>query len=366
MSESTGQTSQKNYGIDLLKLLSMFMVLILHIIGYGGIAAKAELHTSQHAAVYLLETISFCAVNCYALISGYVGYRSTKRVYNYSKYINLWLQVVVYNVGFSVIFRLLRLGGASGRQIIKAMFPVTNGAYWYFTAYTGLFFIIPIINNFIRKNSRKEDLALTSVIGTVFILLPFTTSFFGKDVFNYKNGYSFLWLLILYIIGAEIKKYQINKKIKSVYLFSTLFFCIGLTWITKIVLNKDYFLSYISPTIIIIAIDLMILFSNLVFKSQHIEKAIDFIAPASFGVYIIHLQKYVCDYFLTGRFEFIAGLEFWKIPLYILFFAFAIMLCCLFIEKIRLILFEVFRINKAIVRIYEFAYEKISIFLRIQ
>ena len=44
---------EKNYGIEWLRILSMYMVAVLHTLGQGG---------------------TFGAVDCFALISGYVGY----------------------------------------------------------------------------------------------------------------------------------------------------------------------------------------------------------------------------------------------------------------------------------------------------
>ena len=63
---------EKNYGIDALRVLAMFMVTILHILTQGGILNASGRFTSQYEAGWLLQTMAFCAVNVYALISGYV------------------------------------------------------------------------------------------------------------------------------------------------------------------------------------------------------------------------------------------------------------------------------------------------------
>ena len=63
---------EKNYGIDALRVIAMFMVTILHILTQGGILNASGRFTSQYEAGWLLQTMAFCAVNVYALISGYV------------------------------------------------------------------------------------------------------------------------------------------------------------------------------------------------------------------------------------------------------------------------------------------------------
>lgn len=63
---------EKNYGIDALRMLAMFMVVILHILIQGGVLNASGRFLSQYEAGWLLESVAFCAVDVYALISGYV------------------------------------------------------------------------------------------------------------------------------------------------------------------------------------------------------------------------------------------------------------------------------------------------------
>ena len=58
---------QRNYGIDLLRMFSMLLVVILHTEGHGGVLEAAQGHSVYWA--YLPEAFAYCAVNCYALIS---------------------------------------------------------------------------------------------------------------------------------------------------------------------------------------------------------------------------------------------------------------------------------------------------------
>ena len=62
---------KRNTGINLFKLFSMFMIALLHVLGMGGITGAAA-GTSSYYPVYLMQNAAFCAVNCYALVSGYL------------------------------------------------------------------------------------------------------------------------------------------------------------------------------------------------------------------------------------------------------------------------------------------------------
>ena len=39
---------ERNYGIDFLRIISMFMIVILHILGNGGILASVQIGSSNY------------------------------------------------------------------------------------------------------------------------------------------------------------------------------------------------------------------------------------------------------------------------------------------------------------------------------
>lgn len=144
------EKNDRNYGIDLLRIVSMIYVLFLHCIGQGGLLSNTIVNSSQYKLVWFIEICSYVSVNVFALISGYVIYKEEERKFKISNYINLWLQIVFYGFVITILFNIF----ASSVQInleayIKVLFPVTNKLYWYFTAYTGLFFIMPFL---IKRN----------------------------------------------------------------------------------------------------------------------------------------------------------------------------------------------------------------------
>lgn len=75
--ESVIKGTRRNYGIDALRLFSMLLVVTLHVLGHGGVLEN--LVGKKYAVCWLLECFSFCAVNCYGIISGYVGFSDKKK-----------------------------------------------------------------------------------------------------------------------------------------------------------------------------------------------------------------------------------------------------------------------------------------------
>ena len=70
------QHAERNYGIDLLRLVSMYMVVILHVLAESGVLSAQSLGTQSVA--WLLETAAYSAVNCFGMNSGYVSYRRSR------------------------------------------------------------------------------------------------------------------------------------------------------------------------------------------------------------------------------------------------------------------------------------------------
>ena len=86
---------QRNYGIELLRIIAMFMIVSLHTLGQGGILASVTPNSPQFHIAWILEIACFCAVNIYALISGYV---LSDKPFRLSRLINLRLQLLLYRL----------------------------------------------------------------------------------------------------------------------------------------------------------------------------------------------------------------------------------------------------------------------------
>ena len=70
---------EKNMGIELLRIISMFMVIFLHILNFGINYQGLESFSANWYISWFLEGFCYCAVNIYAMISGYVMLNSSKR-----------------------------------------------------------------------------------------------------------------------------------------------------------------------------------------------------------------------------------------------------------------------------------------------
>jgi len=308
-----------HYGIDLLRLLAFAYVIVLHTLGHGGIIGASTYGSNQYMLSAGMEIWSYCAVNLFGLISGYVGF-STKPEKTWQArllaYLRLWLQVVFYAVVPSVILLFAVPGTTDPGKILKGFFPVTTGQYWYFSAYTGLFLLMPVLNAALRSLDRaylKRFLFL--------FLLVFSLYASPMERFALREGYSVFWLVLLYLAGGAVRKIQMQRdadtaanpgRTKHIRLLCLggIILCALFAWIWLIrdchltifdvQIKRTTWMSYTSFTVTLSALLHLILFSHISIPAK-LQRFIRRIAACSFGIYLINTQPAIWS-LTDGRF----------------------------------------------------------------
>ncbi len=342
---------ERNYGIDLLRLVSMLMVVILHVLGQGGILKNISNLTLKGESFWSLEILCYCAVNVYAIISGYVGYKSKHRG---RSLVSLCLQVLFFSMLITGADLLIALRNGSPISLASTVlnFLPSIRSYWYFSAYFCLFFFMPILDKIIDCVPRKN---LRSAAAFCFLIFCCWTQLYTK-VSNLNGGYSVLWLAVLYLVGAYISRYDPLKKWSFPLCFSIFLAFIALTVAVRISLGlvtrpifgspkgMNLLVSYTSPTITLAAFFLVYSFSKAKFNAV-INKIISVLTPLSFGVYLIHCHPIVFSR-MQGSFTWILQKPTFFGLLSVLGISFSIFSVCLLLDWIRFLLFKVCKIQQ--------------------
>lgn len=130
---------------------------------------KTSNEWNYHIA-WLMEVNACCAVNCYALISGYVSVKNKNSQNRICKYLSMWVQVFFYSVGITLIAFLFNHESIGIRALLESLFPVATNQYWYFACYTALFFLMPWLNRFIQIVDKRE---LTKFVALLIMMFSF-------------------------------------------------------------------------------------------------------------------------------------------------------------------------------------------------
>lgn len=336
-----------NAGIDFLRIFAMFMIVVTHVLGKGGVrdsvAGTVDVHFLQ---TWIIQASVYVAVNCYALISGYVGFRSN---FKYSKVANLWLQVAFYSIGITLFFLILGKDIGSN-DWLAAFFPVITGQYWYVTAYFGLMLTMPFFNIALPR-MELSDLAKMIVTGfIVFSLLPVLLDTSVSE-FSLSKGFSMTWLILLYIAGAFLARIDLKKYNKPFILIGIYVLSIAATLILKYTVSEKWY-WYTSPTISLGALALFILFVNLkISPSGKLVSFIKFFAPATFGVYLVHLHPLVVKFAMRDFAENFVNQSPLVFPFAILGVSLLIFFGSILIEKVRIWLFKTLQVSQMTTKI---------------
>ena len=345
---------QRNFGIDALKILSMFMIVILHILGQGGILANVPPFSVRYFISWYLEIMCLCSVNCFAIASGYL---SAEKTYSFKNIIILWLQVFFYSVLIIGAAKLIKPEAIDRSYIKKALFPTMSHSYWYFTAYFGLYLFMPLLNIIIEKAPKNI------LLRSLFLIIGFTCigALFDSNLIWEAGGYSCIWLMLMYLVGGAVKKY--NLKIKNRFKGLALFFVLcGINFAAKLIADKFSansnlmgifnctLLNYTSPFIAAASIQLFFFLEQYSPKHNFVKKTILFFAPLSFGVYLIHTNIAIWNNLLTNAFVFVTGYLSAGFVFMIFASAVSIFIVCALIDYLRAKLFKLLKVHNLAVK----------------
>lgn len=223
--------------------------------------------------------------------------------------------------------------------------PVHYNYYWYFTAYFGMFFFIPFMNKLLVSLNKKQAKVL---VLTIFMLFSLRPAALLVDRFRLEKGYSLLWLASLYLIGGCIRILELEKKINKTWLLIIYWGTVLLTYACNNMegVNRESFLfSYTSPTILISACTLVILFAKLKVKVIG-KKLIGFFAPLTFGIYLIHTEPLIWNHILAGKLTRFGQAPAIPFILHWVLSAIILMLVCAIIDYLRLLIFKLLHIKQ--------------------
>lgn len=198
---------QRRTNIELLRIVSMLMIITLHFIGHGGVNDSYTTPGIMCVAVSILKGICMVAVNCFVLISGYFGVKSS---FSWKKVLKLEAQIWTYSV---VIFSILAITGAVKfglKDIVCAVFPVSTNMDGFSTGYLIMYILSPYLNKIVNACSKKELKRLLILLASFFVVLPEMFAFLGTTI-EFGGPYGVVWFWVLYLTGAYIRLYSYEK-----------------------------------------------------------------------------------------------------------------------------------------------------------
>lgn len=287
--------TKRKSNIELLRIVCILLIISFHVVYKAGFTFTNVL-TINKLIVKTFWLFGELGVNLFVLITGYFMINSKFKT---KKVIILIFEILFYYLATSIFAHIIGYREISGiKNIFMLFFSTILNRYWFATAYILLYIFSPYLNILARNMSKIQykKFLITALI--IFSTIPtiFGSLYNNTEVLLYYNR--FIWLTIIYMIGAYIKLYgisYINSRKKALGLSITTF----ILMVSSIILIEKYdaFFSKIGITevaylwtpnnifMLILSISTFLFFESLNIKEN---KIINRISSTTFGIYLLH------------------------------------------------------------------------------
>lgn len=283
---------ERNNSLDLYRVLCMFLITTIHIIGYGNLMPSNSVNAFL---VDLIEVLQYFSISGFTLISGFflVNKTSTKDkiisfiplIFFYS--VTIFLISLTFNRNFTV------------PVLAKVFLPTAFVHYWYPVNYLFLLLLVPFLNQFIHSLSRIRLLSFISVLTFITSVFYHFSPFVDPTTYIGHYSHSILWFVLLYFISAYIRIYGVkHKKLFGPVMF---FVCGALIFALRIKAEHRIFdyinvLMYNSILSLLFTVSSFIMFTNFKIRfGKRMSSVLSYCMPAVFVVYLIQEHIAVRD-----------------------------------------------------------------------
>jgi surface polysaccharide O-acyltransferase-like enzyme len=214
------------------------------------------------------------------------------------------------------------------------------------TAYFMLCFVMPILNAGIKAMDKR------SLGGLILLLLGIICGeslVCSVGALGVEGGYSFAWLVVLYVVGAYIRLYNPLDKPKALLLYAAAVSAMIAGWmplaISKLPLPSGLprlfeFGGYTSPFTVIIAMCVFAICLQLRIRSTRLTKFITYLSSTSLGVYLIHVQPLFMTKIFCREAQKLSVYDGGGYLFYLITMTMGVYLICTALDVIRLMAFK--------------------------
>lgn len=282
----------KNISIELTRSFACMLVVLLHCA--GSFTSKFDDAYNWFGAT-LIDSITRCSVPLFVLVTGALLGNSELDLLLFirKRILRIIIPLVMWGIVY-ILFDHYFFNDVIGFEKTISMFisgPVVFH-FWYLYMILGLYLFIPIINPWIKKAKTKDFIyffVIWQIISFIYPIYQYRMGLIPGIELHYFSGF-----IGYYVLGYFIGSRKLFYEVKNIYLFSSAFIGILITYILIVYMSKGketpilLFHNYLFPNVLITAISIFILFQKSNF-SNLISKIAVSIGELSFGIYLFHI-----------------------------------------------------------------------------
>ena len=281
--------NSRNSRLELLRILSILLIICWHITTQfgerGGVLASR--FSAYHVFAIVIGSWGQLGVDLFIIIS--IHFLRRKNCFRMVKLIDLAFETAFYGIVGILLCTSLDIS-LSLTQVIKSIFSLFFGKYWFITSYCLLYISSPLLNGVINSISKSLSTRITIVLGL------FTTVY--KSIYANAPICDFLFFVFVYFLVNELEKEEIHAALLryskrgmiilslSLITANIIIVLIGDFLNSQLVLDNSVYLMHRGS--IFVLLDAMFIFYHFANKTPFANKTINMVASTSLGVYLLH------------------------------------------------------------------------------
>lgn len=279
-------SKSRNSSIELLRIISMIMIIFHHLSFHGFYADDATPVISDLWATFLFIGGKM-GVNIFVMISGYFLINSDKL--NPQKIFKFIFQLEFYSLSIYLLYSIFTKAPISLGILFNSAIPITRTQWWFATAYFVMYLLHPILNRMLKSLSKKTYQIFLAVS---FMFLCLFGTLLNAD---YQTD-SLSWFLFLYSTSAYIRLFGFKSIIPqklllplsgTLYVITFAFYALLKEMSGKISFFAPYVKTYGEENKLLIFLTSLCIFVSFLYIKIN-SRFINTVAASTFGVYLIH------------------------------------------------------------------------------
>lgn len=327
---------ERQVKFELLRVLCMYMIVVGHCLFHGRVTAKLGYGTTNYFLSYLIQSFSVVHTNSFVMLAGYF---SIDRDFRAERLLRFWRQVLFYSVLICLIYGIFQ--GVTGRDVVRALFPVSSGNYWFVSVYMGLALLMPFAGMLAVRLTKAQYRYLLVLLAVFFSV---NHMIFRVNTYGAYTGRELPWFLFLALLAGYVKLHtRPDRRYFRYGLAGYILASLGVlasVYLSVRLRQEDigYFMNYNSPLALAATCSLFLCVKNMPWKPGRLDGVIRKAAGGVFGIYLIHdnylIRYLVWDFFRASK----VARTHWAV-IYAVAVAAVVYVACLCLEFLRQRLF---------------------------
>lgn len=280
---------QSNF--ELLRIIAMLFIVMRHFALYGGLDETGSEIMLNKVFITLVGPFGKLGVDIFILISGY--FLAEKSKVTVRKTVKLWSQVFFYTFSIFIVSVIINPDNFSVSGLFENVFPVAYPGLWFVKTYFMFFLLTPFMNMVLQNLSKRSHETVIVLFFVLWCIVPT----------NAQDGFQLcdlLWFCYLFVAASFIRKYEDEIKlspVKCFVLFAVVFVILflyklaGMKFDVIMEIYKPYTIDSVFN--LLCSLFLFMGFKNINIKNKKVCIFINTVASATFGVYLIHENRFI-------------------------------------------------------------------------